>query len=215
MLNLDEPPPVTEQLTVKKALRVVGIGLYVIAHIINGLCIAVVFIHLGSTVPTLKPYAGYVAFYTLGARSIFFVVVFFVGCYWCILRLVAPKQAGSNISDWSLKMQASMNPSDGKIGRARRIFSVATYSFAAVGALNTYNGSSIVFRSWKAPEFSAYQFVAGLVLLGAAAWLIHIAYAGRLPTNKGENITLGNNDSQPESDEVTPGEYKEDDTTAQ
>ncbi|KAG0702131.1 hypothetical protein DFH29DRAFT_923242, partial [Suillus ampliporus] len=121
MSNSPEPPQqLTEQLKAKKVLRVIGAGICLIAYMINSFCIAIVFIHLATTIPALKLYAGYVASYTLWARTLSFVVVFIFGCYWCILRLVAPKQAGNSISEWGLKMQAALKPSNGKMGRVGR-----------------------------------------------------------------------------------------------
>jgi hypothetical protein len=218
MSNLPEPPPsLTEKLTVKKVLRVIGAGILVFSNIINSICIAVIFIYLGSTIPVLKPYAGYVAVYMLGARTVFFALVFLIGCYWCCLRLVAPKQAGSSISEWSSKAQArfreTSSPSNGKLGNAGRTY------FATMGILNTFNGLGFGFRSWKEPVFGVYQPVISIIYLIAAAWSIRTAYVGRVPTKKGtrgKNMTVGNNDGQPETDEVTPpGKYKDDNTTTQ
>ncbi|KAG2098383.1 uncharacterized protein F5147DRAFT_713754 [Suillus discolor] len=126
MSNVPGPPPSpTEKLTVKNVLRVIGTGIVLSSNIINGFSIAVIFIYLGSTIPVLTPYADYVAVYMLGARSIFLACVFFVGCYWCCLRLVAPKQAGSSISEWGPKAQAqfreALSPSNEKLGRAGKI----------------------------------------------------------------------------------------------
>jgi hypothetical protein len=57
----------------------------------------------------------------------------------------------------------------------------------------------------------------GVFFLVGGANLIRVAYVGRVPIRKGargEDMTMGNNDSQPESGETTPaGEYKDDDTT--
>lgn len=219
MSNLPEPPPsVTEKLTVKNVLQTICAGVFVLSNIINNVCIAVIFIYLGSTIPVLKPYADYVAVYMLGARTVCLVLVFFVGCYWCCLRLVAPKQAGSNISQWGSKLQASckaFSPKNGKIGRAGRTY------FAVVGVLNTFNGLGSALLSWKQPKFGVYHPMMGIIYLLCAAWSIRIAYVGRVPTLKGTRgedmtLTVGNDDSQPESDEVTPpGEYKDDDTTTQ
>ncbi|KAG0702128.1 hypothetical protein DFH29DRAFT_923215 [Suillus ampliporus] len=201
MSNLPEPPQkLTERLTVKKAFQAIGAGIFILAGLIDSFCITVVFIHLSATIPALKLYAGYVASYTLGARTVFLVVVFLVGCYWCILRLVAPERAGSSILEWNSKVQA--NTSNEKLGRARRIWSV-------VGALNTCNGLFSVFRWWKAPDFDVYQFVTGLALLSLGAGSIYVAYVGRLSPKKINNV------SQPELDEVTPGEDKDDSTTTQ
>ncbi|KAG1761858.1 hypothetical protein EDD22DRAFT_614845 [Suillus occidentalis] len=150
----------------------------------------------------------------LGARTVFLVLVFFVGCYWCCLRLVAPEQAGSSISEWGAKLQASrkaFSPKNRKLGRGWRTF------FAIIGVLNTFNGLSHAFLSRKQPIFGVYQPIMVIAYLVCAAWSIRIAYVGRVPMMKGtRGETVGNDDSQPESDEVTPpGEYKDDDTTTQ
>ncbi|KAG0702136.1 hypothetical protein DFH29DRAFT_923279 [Suillus ampliporus] len=113
MPRVPEPPQqLTEQLTVKKALRVVGAGICLV--------VAAVLLYLGSTIPGLKQYAYYAAVYILGTTTFILMVVFLVGCCWCILRLVAPKQAGSSISEWSSKVHASLYPSNGQLGRAGR-----------------------------------------------------------------------------------------------
>ncbi|KAG1854589.1 hypothetical protein F4604DRAFT_1261323 [Suillus subluteus] len=127
MSNLPEPPPpLTEKLTVKKVLKVIGAGIFILSNIINSFCIAVIFIYLGSTIPILEPYAQYVTVYTLGMRTVVLTCMFLVGCYWCCLRLVAPKQAGSSISEWYSKAQAhsrsALRPSNGKLGRAGRTY---------------------------------------------------------------------------------------------
>lgn len=56
-----------------------------------------------------------------------------------------------------------------------------------------------------------------IISLVGAACSIRIAYVGSVSMMKGaRGGTVGNDDSQPESDEVTqPGEYKDDDTTTQ
>ncbi|KAG1777910.1 hypothetical protein EV702DRAFT_1098350 [Suillus placidus] len=128
MSNLSESPPsLTEKLTVRKVLRAIGAGIFLLSHIINGICMAVIFTYLAATIPALEPYAIYFAAYTLGARTVSLTCVFLVGCYWCCLRLIAPKQAGS-ISEWSSKVNAhfceALNPSNGKLGRAGRTYSV-------------------------------------------------------------------------------------------
>ncbi|KAG1731377.1 hypothetical protein EDB19DRAFT_1737857 [Suillus lakei] len=210
MSNLPEPPPSTEKLTVRKAFVVIGAGIYVLAEIIYTISIAVIFIHLGSTIPALKPYADYAAFYTLGARTVMFVAALLVGCCWCVVRLVKPKWAGSSISEWNLEAQAPSEPSDENLGRAWRIY------FAGMGAINICNGLRLLFRSWKTPDSAVSDLLTSIIVLGIAAWSIHVAYVGRLPRHRGNNMAVGNNDSQPESDEVTPtGEYKDDDTTTQ
>ncbi|KAG1755948.1 hypothetical protein EDB19DRAFT_1663830 [Suillus lakei] len=85
-----------------------------------------------------------------------------------------------------------------------------------MGALNIWNGLGYLFRSWKIPGFTVFNLLTGIMCLGSAAWSIHVAYVGRLPRYRGNNMTVGNNDSQPESDEVTlAGEYKDDDTATQ
>jgi hypothetical protein len=88
-----------------------------------------------------------------------------------------------------------------------------------MGILNTFNALGTGLLLWREPQFGVYQPVKGIVYLFCAALSIRIAYVGRLPMKKGtrgENMTVGNDDSQPESDEVTPpGEYKDDDTTTQ
>ncbi|KAG1844588.1 hypothetical protein C8R48DRAFT_458637 [Suillus tomentosus] len=199
MSNLPEPPPSsTEKLTVKKVLRATGVGIVLLSNIINGLCIATIFMYLGWTIPALNPYAGYVSIYSLGVKTMFPACVFLVGCYWCCLRLVAPKQAGSSFSDWAPKPQdyscETLSPSNGKLGRAGRIH------FALMGVFHTTNSIYHGFRFWKEPEFSVYEFVTSVILLLGAAHSIQIAYVGRVwvPTKKGtrgNNMTLGNNDS--------------------
>lgn len=86
-----------------------------------------------------------------------------------------------------------------------------------MGVLCTFNGFGYWFR--KEPEFGVYQPVIAVMFFIIAARSIHIAYVGRVPIMKGtgdETMTVGNNDSQPESDEVaTAGEYKDNDTTTQ
>ncbi|KAG1744640.1 uncharacterized protein EDB91DRAFT_1123670 [Suillus paluster] len=196
MSNLPElPPPVTrtEQLTVKKAFPAIGAGFFILTHIINCICVVVIFIHLGLTIPALMPYAG----------AVFFAFVFIIGCYWGILRLAAPERAGNSILEWSSKVQASSNTSDEKISRARRIF------FGTTGVLYACGGLTNLLFSRKSPDYSVYKFAFGLLCLSFGAGFICVAYIGRLPTKK------GNHDSQSESDEVTPGEYKDDNTTAQ
>jgi hypothetical protein len=86
-----------------------------------------------------------------------------------------------------------------------------------MGALNTFNGLSSAFRLWKQPMFGVYQPMMVIIYLVSAAWSIRIAYVGRVSMMKGtRGETVGNDDSQPVSDEVTPlGEYKDDDTTTQ
>ncbi|KAG1844704.1 hypothetical protein F4604DRAFT_219873 [Suillus subluteus] len=122
--STEPPPPLTEKLAVKKVLTSIGAGIFVLSNIINSICIAVIFTYLGSTIPVLGPYARYVAVYTLGVRTVFLTCAFLVGCYWCCLRLVAPKQAGSSISEWCSKAKVHpwnfLNPSNGKLGRAGR-----------------------------------------------------------------------------------------------
>ncbi|KAG1777908.1 hypothetical protein EV702DRAFT_1098342 [Suillus placidus] len=127
MSNLSESPPsLTEKLTVRKVLRAIGVGIIFLSHIINGICMAVIFTYLAATIPALEPYAIYFAAYTLGA-TVFLTFVFLVGCYWCCLRLMAPKQAGSSISEWGPKVSAhfreALSPSNGKLGRAGRTYS--------------------------------------------------------------------------------------------
>ncbi|KAG2121314.1 hypothetical protein DEU56DRAFT_97357 [Suillus clintonianus] len=121
MSNLPESSPLlTEKLTARKVLRAIGAGIFLFAGIINSICIAAIFIYVGSTIPALRPYASYVAFYTLGARTIFLVGAFLAGCYWCCLRLVAPKQGGSSIKKWYVKVQETTSPKDGKLSKAGR-----------------------------------------------------------------------------------------------
>ncbi|KAG1810320.1 uncharacterized protein HD556DRAFT_1302649 [Suillus plorans] len=184
MSNLPEPPPPsTEKLTIKKVLRVIGTGIV--------LLIAVVFIYLGSTIPVLTSYADYVAMYMLGARTIFLACMFFVGCYWCCLPLVAPKQAGSSISEWGPKAQAqfleALSPSNGKLGRVGRIY------FATTGVINAFSGLYHSFCFWKEPGFSVRKLVMSVVFLLCAAWSIQFAYVGRVSTKKG---TRGENSGQ-------------------
>ncbi|KAG2740169.1 hypothetical protein P692DRAFT_20956656 [Suillus brevipes Sb2] len=111
MSNLPEPPrSLTEKLTVKNVLQAICAGVFVLTSIVNNVWL-------------LKPYADDVAVYMPGARTVFLVLVFFVGCYCCYLRLVAPKQTGSSIPEWGSKLQASrraFSPQDGQIGRAGR-----------------------------------------------------------------------------------------------
>ncbi|KAG1731373.1 hypothetical protein EDB19DRAFT_1737812 [Suillus lakei] len=129
-----------------------------------------------------------------------------VGCCWCIVRLVKPKWAGSSVLEWKLKAQAPSEPGDGKLSRAWRRF------FACMGATNILNGSGYLFRSWKIPDYTVFNLLTGIIILCGSAWSIRVAYVGRLPRYRGKNMTVGNNDGQPESGEVTPaGEYKDDD----
>ncbi|KAG1852555.1 hypothetical protein C8R48DRAFT_349213 [Suillus tomentosus] len=179
MSNLPGPPPSSaEKLTVKKVLRVISTGILLLSNIINGFCIAVVFIYIGSTIPVLTPYADYVAVYMLGARTIFPACVFCVGCYWCCLRLVAPKQAGSSISEWGPRARAqfceALSPSNGKLGRAGRIYFVTT------GVLNAFSGLYRSFCFWKEPWFSVRGHVMSVIFLILGAWSIQIAYVGRV-----------------------------------
>ncbi|KAG2121316.1 hypothetical protein DEU56DRAFT_927512 [Suillus clintonianus] len=226
MSNLPQPPPSsTEKLTARKVFRAIGVGIIVLASLINSICIAAIFIYIGFTIPALRPYAGYVGFYTLGARTITLLGVFSIGCYWCCLRLVAPKQAGSSLKEWRLKFEKTLCPSDGKLSKAARRYFGELFTLnqtsdcadvlsipVAMGILNTFSGLRSVFYSWKEPEFSRYQFVMGVILLFCGAQSSYIAYVGRVPRKKGtggKNMTVGNNVSQPKySDEVTPaGEY--------
>jgi hypothetical protein len=212
--------------------------------------IAVIFIYLGSTISVLKPYADYVAVYMLGARTVFLALVFSVGCYyWCCLRLVAPKQAGS-ISEWVSKVQArckAFSLDYGKLGKGvARIWCALscigyfnarqTHEFgmrltvlvncscsterlpadvlvipATAATFNTFHGLNILRRSWELPKFGVYQPVLGILCLMNCAQLFRMAWKWNIG---GENMTAGNDDSQSESDDVTPlGEYKDDDTT--
>jgi hypothetical protein len=106
-----------------------------------------------------------------------------------------------------------LRSSNGKLGRAGRTF------FAIIGILNTINALSYYFRPPKVPELSMYQPVMCVAFVINAACSIRIAYVGRMSMrrgNKSEDMTMGNDDSQPESDETTPaGEYRDDDTTTQ
>ncbi|KAG0702138.1 hypothetical protein DFH29DRAFT_517416 [Suillus ampliporus] len=74
---------------------------------------------------------------------------FLFGCCWWILRLVAPKQAGSSISEWGLKAQLTPYSSNGQLGRLGRTY------VAVLSATGTVNGFEMVFRtgSWKALDF--------------------------------------------------------------
>ncbi|KAG1807868.1 uncharacterized protein BJ212DRAFT_732170 [Suillus subaureus] len=157
--SLEPPPPLTEKLTVKEVLISIGVGIFFLFNVINSICIVVIFIYLGSTIPVLKPYATYVAVYTLGARTVFFACMFLVGCYWCCLRLVAPKQAGSSISEWYSKVQVHSSkasvPSYRKLGKAGRTF------FATTGVLYAFNGLHYCFRPERVPEFGVYKPVIG------------------------------------------------------
>ncbi|KAG2344230.1 hypothetical protein BDR05DRAFT_962135 [Suillus weaverae] len=208
MSNLSESPPsLTEKLTVRKVLRAIGVGIIFLSHIINSICIGVIFTYLAVTIPALEPYAIYFAAYTFGARTVFLTCVFLAGCYWCCLRLIAPKQAGSSISEWGSKVSAhireALNPSNGKLGRAGRTY------YAATGVLSIFDGWFFGFRSWKEPDsaFRVYRPAIAVLFLICAAQLIQIAYVGRVSTKKGtrgENMAVGDNDSQPESDEVNP-----------
>ncbi|KAG1841556.1 hypothetical protein DFJ58DRAFT_72995 [Suillus subalutaceus] len=88
-----------------------------------------------------------------------------------------------------------------------------------LGVINTFNGLRFCFGPPILPEFGVYQPVIGVIGLIGAASSIHIAYVGRVPIKKGTrdaNMTVGNSDSEPESNEVTPsGTHKDDDTTTQ
>ncbi|KAG2145467.1 uncharacterized protein EDB93DRAFT_1104713 [Suillus bovinus] len=143
MSNLPEPPPSTEKLTVKKVLGVIRAGIVLLSNAINSFCVAVIFIYLGSTIPVLKPYATYVAFYMLGARTIF------LACHQSTPEAVF--QSGAPKAEEYCR--EALSPSNGKLGRAGRIY---------FGRVSTKKGT------------------------------------------RGENMTVGNNDSQPESNEVPP-----------
>ncbi|KAG0702134.1 hypothetical protein DFH29DRAFT_923272 [Suillus ampliporus] len=186
MSNLLEPPQrLTGQLRlmVEKGVLYPVLGTIVLADIIDSCCAAAAFrLYLGSTIPALKQYACYAVDYTLGTKTFIVMGVFFAKFCWYILRLLAPKQVGSSISKWDLKLQASFNQSNGKLGRASRT------CFGVTGALYACNGLSSVF-SWKAPDFSVYQFVCGLLYLRAGAESIYAAYKGRLRTGKANSVT--------------------------
>jgi hypothetical protein len=216
MSNLPEPPPpLIEKLTAKKVLKFIGFGIFILSNIISRICIAVIFIYLGSTIPVLEPYANYVAIYTFGGRTIFLICVFLTACYWGCLRLVAPKQAGNSIDEWHSKVIAhsreTLNSSNGKLGKAWRTH------FALIGILNTFNG--LYYCSVKIPELGIYPNAMGVILLIGAACSIRIAYVGRMSMRKGtrgEDMIMGNNDTQPESHEISPaGAHKDDGTTTQ
>lgn len=85
-----------------------------------------------------------------------------------------------------------------------------------MGVNNIFNGLMYGFRSWKGPD-SGYQLPMAVIFLMSGANSIQIAYVGRLSIKKGardETMTMGNNDGQPESNEVIPAcEHKDDDTT--
>lgn len=193
-------------------LRVIRAGIFILSNIINSICIAIIFDHLGSTIPVLVPYTTYVFAYTIGARTTFLIRVFLIGCYWCCLRLVAPKQAGSSISEWVSKLQAhsgALNPNHEKMSRARRTF------FATTGVISTFNGLQCGFRSWQGPDF-ADQLMLAAIFLFVAALSIQIACIPIEKGTRGENTTVVNNDGQPEQNEVTPVcEHKDDDNTTQ
>ncbi|KAG2039398.1 hypothetical protein BDR03DRAFT_951804 [Suillus americanus] len=88
-----------------------------------------------------------------------------------------------------------------------------------MGVLHTYNGLHYCFLPRRVPDFGVYRPVMGVIVLIGAAQSIYIAYVGRVPIKKGTrdaNITVGNSDSQPESNEATPaGAHTDDDTTTQ
>jgi hypothetical protein len=215
MSNLTEPPPpLTEKLNVKKVLQSIGVGIFILSNIVNSICIAVIFIYLGSTIPVLEPYACYVAVYTLWARTAFFICVFLIGCYWCCLRLLAPKQAGSSISKCLKAITNSCETlSNRELGRVGRTF------FVIIGIYYTFNALNYCFGSPKVPELSMYRPVICVSSIINAACSIRVAYVGRISIRKGnksEDMTMGNDDSQPESDETAPaGEYRDNDTTTQ
>jgi hypothetical protein len=212
----EPPPPLTEKLTVKKVLKSTGVGIVVLSNIINIICIAVIFIYLGSTIPALEPYVSYVAIYALGAGTFFLLLAFLIGCDWCYLRLVAPEQAGSSISEWYSKAKArsyeKLKSSNGKLSKARRT------NFAIAGVVGIFFGLQNCFRPQEVPvEFGISKPLMGVFLLICGANSIRLAYVGRVPIRKGargEDTTMGNNDSQPEPSETIPaGEYKDDDST--
>jgi hypothetical protein len=85
-----------------------------------------------------------------------------------------------------------------------------------MGIFNTRHGLNLVFGFWEPPMFGVYQSVLGIICLINVAWWIRVAYIGRIPGIRDENMTVGDDDSQPEWDEVTPlGGYKDDDTATQ
>ncbi|KAG2351774.1 hypothetical protein BDR07DRAFT_1441767 [Suillus spraguei] len=197
MSHLPEPRLLTEKLTVKKVLRAVGAGTFVLSNIINSICIAIIFVHLGSTIPVLKPYATYVAGYTFGARTMFLTTCF-CWMFWCCLRLVAPKQAGNSISEWGSKLKAQSS----KPCRAWRI--------TAMGILNIINGLLYGFPLMERTRLRD-QLVMAVIFFMLAPRRALIKKGVR-----GENMTVGNTNSQPELNEVTPAcGHKDDDTTTQ
>jgi hypothetical protein len=90
---------------------------------------------------------------------------------------------------------------------------------AIMGIFHTFNALNYCFGSPKVPELSMYRPVMCVSFTINAASSIRIAYVGRMSMrkdNRGEDMTMGNDDSQPESDETTPaGEYRDDDTATQ
>ena len=74
---------------------------------------------------------------------------------------------------------------------------------AVTGPLNIWNGSMIAYRAWKAVDGNVYQFTIGLLIAIMGAWSIYLAFTGRMPMKKDKNTTVGNDDSQPSSNEVT------------
>ncbi|OAX40707.1 hypothetical protein K503DRAFT_855178 [Rhizopogon vinicolor AM-OR11-026] len=184
MSNLPKCPlPLTKQVTIKKAFRIIGAGITAVI-----LVVAVIFIHLGSTIPALKPYANYTGYHKLVGRPAYFVGIFLFGSSWWFRQLVAvaPRQGESE----SLTSK--------KLTRKQRI------SYATLGACNTCNGLGFVFLSRRAVDFSTCFYVSGLLTLGGGVCQIYIAYIGRVPT-KDNKKTVDNNDSQPASEEVITG----------
>lgn len=93
--------------------------------------------------------------------------------------------------------------------KTERVAADVLMFLATMGVLGTFNGLYIGFRSWNKLEFGVYQPVIGVAIgvfvLICAAWSFRIAYVGTVPIKKGtrgENGTVGNNDSQPKSGEV-------------
>ena len=77
------------------------------------------------------------------------------------------------------------------------------------GVYNIINGLGIVFKTWRGVNLNVYIYTSGLISLGGGVWFIYMTYVGRMP-KKDENQTVGNNDSQPESEEATAGENNHD-----
>jgi hypothetical protein len=89
---------------------------------------------------------------------------------------------------------------------------------AIAGVVGIFFGLQNCFRPQEVPvEFGISKPLMGVFLLIGGANSIRLAYVGRVPIRKGargEDTTMGNDDSQPEPSETIPaGEYKDNDTT--